>query len=212
MMRELIFAGVVFSASAALGQSDQSGDYGILKQTSIFQADRGIGQPGSRPGPGATVRPDAPAPLLVGVIEDDRAYTAFVQLRSASGSGTLVKLREGDSILWNGNTVVLREITWDGISVSGVKTAPGLIRVGRDLTDQLPLENAGPMVHAVTPPDSAVNRNARALGAPGRAGGIVILAAPGSMVSRDEPLPPGTADDLVWRMRARRQAELAAGG
>ncbi len=211
-MRKIIFAGALFWACTAMAQAPGAANFGILQNLSIFQADRGALTPaGPDHGQATSGRASVAAPVLLGTeIEVGGPATAILQFLEPLHAK---EFHEGDSFSWGGSTFVVREITWDGISISGGDAGPGLIRAGMDLMNQAPPLNSP---RAGVAPMGGLQARGRDLTRPGVAGSgpagvIVFEPAPGGVVPRDEPLPLGAADDLAGRMRLRRQTELATG-
>jgi hypothetical protein len=207
-------------------------DYAIMDTTSIFARDRIAIDPNyiEVPQP-PVIRQQVPrgeAPIFRGVmIDKDKGPVALVEMASQERGGTPTNdyLKPGDTIAWNGDKVV--DVTMDGMLVLQGDTNV-MIPIGHNVDNQQ-VSQLSTVAQYQSQDAMGVsnqqqqNYNGGGGGRGGRGGrgggggqgggggfggGAGGLAGQIINVQLDPPLPPGSADDLEARMKARRDSQL----
>ena len=198
-------------------------DYSIMDTTSIFARDRIAVDPNYIPVPQAPVAPRqvyrGDAPIFRGVmIDKDKGPVALIEIQQQDRTTKNDYLTPGQTIDWNGYKVV--DVTMDGMLVlNGDQNI--LIPIGRNVDNQVVQQLStvaqyqsqdalGMINQTQNGPGGGGGRGGRG----GRGGGGLGGGGAGGLaagivdVQLDPPLPPGSADDLEARMRARRDNQL----
>jgi len=158
----------------ATGATTPPEEYNILATESIFARDRRTYDPSGSPPAEPTRVTTGPAPVFVGVIQDDKGYAAFIETSDRSGA-SMTSVRQGDTIPYDGSKVT--EITMQSMThVLGTRSET--LQLGYDLTGR---QTAAPIVaqpyisgdvNNTGNPGATTNQNNRRGGRGGGRGGF----------------------------------------